>query len=190
MTVKELLVRGRKVFIVWTVLGVVGQVLAMVYFKPWGPGLGVANAPTRWIYMVIFDSWVMKLPTVLLAMSIIAGNEKWLAPRGRYQEGEEYPVFTTYVYASIAFMAALFAASGILSYQFFDLPAAPAAISVSFFSPIVGFFTLWLGGVLRALVFGTGNPALWALGVGMGDGATWIWLGIFYWWFREKTKYG
>lgn len=187
---KQWLLRNRRMFVIWSIAGVVGNILAMLYFKPWGPALGVANSPQRQIYRVIFDWWVMKLPLALLAFSLVAEKDKWLARRGTYIEGQEYPVLDTYNWTAAAFMAALFAASGVLSYEFFALPAAPAAISVSFFHPVIGFFTLWLGGVVRSLVWGTGNPVLWALGIGPSDGSTWIYLGIFYWWFREETKWG
>ncbi len=190
MRIRDWLVKNRKVFIVWSILGIIANILGMLYFQPWGDALGVAMSPRRYTIRIIFDWWIMKLPIALLGMSIVAENTKWLAPRGRYQEGKEYPIFTTYTYAAIAFMAALFAASGILSFWFFDLPAGPAAISTTFFNPIIGFFTLWIGGVVRSLVFGAGNPFLWAIGIGPSDGTTWLWLGIFYWWFREKTKWG
>ncbi len=187
---REFLVKYRFVFVIWAILGFIAHLVLVLYFAPWTAKMGVANSPTRLVTRIIADWWVLKLPFALLAMSIVAGKKKWLAPRGRYQEGMEYPVFTTYTYVSIALCAALFAASGILSYEFFDLPAGPAALSVTFFNPIIGFFTLWLGGVARSLIFGTGNPVFWIFGQGPSDGSTWIYLGIFYWWFREETKYG
>ncbi len=190
MSVKEFLVKNRKVFVIWSFLGVAALIVGMLVFQPWTESLGVASSPKRYIVRMVFDWWAAKLPLTLLAFSIVAGHEKWLAPRGRYQEGKSYKVFTNYTYAAIGFMSALFAASGILNFNFFDLPAGPATISITFFNPIIGFFTLWIGGVARALIFGTGNPVFWALGVGESDGSTWIWLGIFYWWFRENTKWG
>jgi hypothetical protein len=187
---REFLVKYRMIFLVWAIIGLFVNLGLMLYLEPWTPKMGVANSPTRTLTRVICDWWVFKLPWALLAMSIVAKRMRWLAPRGKYQEGVEYPVFTTYTYVAIALCAALFAAAGILSFEFFDLPAGPAALSVTFFNPIIGFFTLWLGGVARSLIFGTGNPVFWAFGVGPSDGSTWIYLGIFYWWFREETKYG
>ena len=188
MKFKQFLLKNRKVFIIWSIAGIAASIVAMLYYQPWGDGLGVARSPQRETLKIIFDFWVMKLPISLLGMSIVAGNEKWLAPRGRYQEGKEYPIFSTYAYAAIAFTSALFAAAGILSYDFFDLCAGAAAIAVTFFNPILGWFTLYFGGLVRSLVFGLGNPVIKLLWP--SDGATWIWLGIFYWWFREKTKWG
>jgi hypothetical protein len=190
MKIKEMLIKGKNTFIIWTIIGIAVNVLAMLYFKPWGDSLGVAYSPKRLVLYDIFDWWVMKLPTVLLAASIIASKEFWLAPRGRYQEGKKYPLLNTYGYVAIAFCAALFTAAGIFNFNLFDLAAAPATLSVTFFHPIIGFFTLWLGGVARSLVFGTGNPISNLLGEAISDGGTWIWLGIFYWWFREETKAG
>jgi len=189
MKIREWLVKNRRVFTIWFIVAAVVEICVLLYFKPWGPSLGVAASPRRWTMAVICDWWLLKLPLALLGMSIVAERPKWLAPPGRYQEGQEYPVFSTYTYAAVAFMAALFAAAGILHYEFFDMPAAPAAISVTLFNPIIGFFTLWIGGVARSLIFGTGNPVYWATGVGLLDGCTWIWLGIFYWLFRE-SKWG
>lgn len=190
MNLREKLVKGRKMFLVWTVIGIALHIIGLLVFTPWTDQLGVANSPQRQIYKAIFDFWVLKLPIVLLGFSLVAEKDFWLAPRGRYQEGKKYPVFNTFTYAAIAFMAALFTASGILNYNFFDLPAAPATIAVTFFNPIIGFFTLWVGGVARSLIFGTGNPIFWILGSGPSDGSTWLYLGIFYWWFREHTKWG
>jgi len=187
---REFLVKYRMAFIVWAIIGFIAHLVILFYFEPWTPKMGVANSPQRMITRIIVDWWVFKLPFALLAMSIVAGKMKWLAPRGRYQEGVNYPVFTTYTYVAIALCAALFAASGVLSYEFFDLPAGPAALSVTYFHPIIGFFTLWIGGVARSLIFGTGNPVFWTIGQGPSDGSTWIFLGIFYWWFREETRYG
>lgn len=161
----------------------------MVVMKTWGPALGVANSMQRQLWRLPF-TWIWNVPWALYGAAIVCEHPKWLAPRGRYVEGKEYPALTSYAYTAIALCAALFAAAGILSYEFFDLPAAPAALSVSYFSPIIGFFTLWIGGVIRSLIFGQGNPLLWAINNGPSDGSTWIWLGIFYWWAREETAWG
>ena len=190
MGVNQFLIKNRRNFVIIGVVGAALNVLAMLVFQPWGPRLGVASSMNRQYIRMIFGTWLFNVPWALYAASIVASKPKWLAPRGRYQEGMEYPVFTTYTYVAIALCAALFAASGVLSYEFFDLPAAPAALSVTFFNPIIGFFTLWLGGVLRALIYGTGNPLMWAISSGPSDGSTWIFLGLFYWWFREETKWG
>ncbi|MDY6875577.1 MAG: hypothetical protein SWK90_05155 [Chloroflexota bacterium] len=189
MSIREFLVNNRRRFGIASIVAFVVMLVAMLYFQPWGPKLGVAVSPQRQYMRMIFEAWV-KIPAALWAASIVAGKPKWLAPRGRYQEGQTYKVFTTYTYVAIALCAALFAAAGILSYEFFDLPAAPAALSVTFFNPIIGGLTLWLGGVIRSLIFGSGNPLMWLISNGISDGSTWIFLGIFYWWFREETKWG
>ena len=83
------------------------------------------------------------------------------------------------------------AVSGVVNFQLFDLPAAPATIAVTFFNPIIGFFTLWIGDLIRSLLFGGfASPLQWLVAIGLFDGATWIVLGLFYWWFREKTSWG
>lgn len=189
MAVKEFLIKNKQKFLYAAIAGFIIEVIAMLVTQPWGTGLGVSLTPVRTYMRMVFESWT-KFPAALYGLAVVASNEKWLAPRGRYQEGKKYPVFSTYTYVAIALCAALFAASGVLSYEFFDLPAAPAALSVTFFNPIVGYFTLWIGGVLRSLIFGTGNPLMWAISNGPSDGSTWLFLGIFYWWAREKTKWG
>lgn len=190
MSARKFLLKYRRVFAIWGILGILAHVLLLLHFTPWTSDMGVANSPQRLVVRIIIDWWVFKLPFALLAMSIVAGRMKWLAPRGRYQEGVDYPVFSTYTYVAIALAAALFAASGVLAYQFFDLSAGPAALAVTFFNPIIGFFTLWLGDFARSLIFGNGNPVFWAFGQGASDGSTWIFLGVFYWWFREETRWG
>lgn len=191
MKFKQFLLKYRRVFVIWAIVGFIVHLALALYFKPWTSKLGVSMDPQRFIIgMVIAEWWVLKLPIALLAMSLVAGKEKWLAPRGKYQEGVKYPVFTTYAFVAIALCSALMGASGIVSGYFFDLSAVVAVFAVSFFNPIIGFFTLYLGGILRALLFAIGNPVIWALGPGFSDGTIWIYLGILYWWFREETKWG
>ncbi len=189
MKLKEWLIKNRRIFVIWQIVALAVWLIVMFVVQPWGDKLGVPGSPQRVTWALIMDFWVLKLPITLIFASFVAERDRWLAPRGRYVEGKKYPVFNTYVYTAIAFMAALFAVSGITNFQLFDLPALPAVISITFFNPIIGFFTLWLGGVIRALVFGSGNPVQWFLSTGLSDGATWIGLGIFYWWFRQ-TKLG
>ncbi len=189
MKFKHWLIGWRRIFWIWLVVAVVVWIVVYAVTAPYGSKLGVPQSPQRQTLWLIMDFWVLKLPLVLLAASYIVSHEDWLAPRGRYVEGKEYPVFSTYIYTAIAFMAALFAVAGIVNFQLFDVPAGPAVLSVTVFNPIVGFFTLWLGGVIRALVFGSGNPVQWLLAIGLSDGATWIVIGLFYWWFRS-TKWG
>jgi hypothetical protein len=186
---KQTLIRLRRVFLIWGIVAILVWVAAFLYFKPWSPELGVPGAPKRVLLAQIMDFWVLKLPWVLWGFSYTAGKNKWLAPRGRYQEGVDYPVFSPYVYTAIALMAALFAASGILYHQVFDLPAGPAAIGSIFFNPIIAFGTLWIGGTLRAILFGQGEPVSWFLTTGLSDGAKNVWLSILYWNFRE-SKWG
>lgn len=190
MAAREFLLKYRRVFVIWAIAAFFVHIGLLLYFTPWGPDLGVANSPQRLIFRMVMDWWVLKLPIALIGASMVAGRVRWLAPRGRYQEGVNYPIFTTYTYVSIALCSALFAAAGVLSYEFFDLPAGPAALSVTFFNPIIGFFTLWIGGAVRSLIFGTDNAVYRAAANGLSDGSTWLWLGIFYWWFREETKWG
>lgn len=189
MKLKEWLIKSRKMFVIWQIAAIVVWLIVYFVFQPYSDKLGVPGSPQRITLFLIMDFWVLKLPITLILASIVAEKDRWLAPRGRYVEGKKYPVFNTYVYTAIAFMAALFAVSGVVNFQLFDLPAAPATIAVSFFNPIIGFFTLWIGGVIRALIFGSGNPVQWLISIGLGDGATWIGLGVFYWWWRQ-TKLG
>lgn len=190
MAINEFLLKNKRKFLYAAIAGFAIEIIAYLVTQPWTAKLGVSQSPTRQYLLMIFDSWLFKIPAALYGMAIVTGQQKWLAPRGRYQEGKKYPAFSTHTYVSIALCAALFAAAGVLSYEFFDLPAVPAALSVTFFSPIIGYFTLWIGGVLRCLIFGAGNPLMWLISSGSSDGSTWIFLGIFYWWFREKTKWG
>jgi hypothetical protein len=189
MKFKQWLLGWRRIFWVWWAVAVIVWLAVYIITAPYGTKLGVPSSPQRQTLWLIMDFWVLKLPMVLLAASYVASRNNWLAPRGRYVEGKEYPVFSTYIYTAIAFMAALFAVSGIVNFQLFDVPAGPATLAITVFNPIVGFFTLWLGGVIRALVFGSGNPVQWLLAIGLSDGATWIVLGLFYWWFRS-TRWG
>lgn len=188
MKVKEFLKRNSKVFLVWTILGWAAQFAAAMYLKPWGPGLGVAESPQRQVAVVIFTWWVARLPMALLGASIVAKREEWLAPRGKYVAGRSYPLLDTYSYTAIAFLTALFAACGVFSWQVFDLPAAAAAIAATYFNPVVAFFSVWLGGSLRTILFGQGNPLSWFAGIGLYDGTTWMWVSIVYWVLRSRTR--
>ena len=78
---REFLVKYRKVFLAWGIIGIVVHLGMMFYFEPWTSKLGVANSPQRAVIRIIADFWVLKLPFVLLAMSIVAGKMRWLAPR-------------------------------------------------------------------------------------------------------------
>lgn len=189
MKLKTWLIKNRRIFWIWQVAAIIVWIAAVIFTAPYGDKLGVPQSPLRNLYWIIFGFWVLMLPTALLLASYIAAHEQWLAPRGRYVQGKTYPMFSTYTYTAIGFLAALFAVSGIVNFQLFDLPAAPATIAVVFFGPIVGFFTLWIGDILRALIFGAGNPVLWLIGQGLVDGTVWLGIGVFYWWFRE-TRWG
>ncbi len=181
--------KRRGLITVWIVVAALVWLGGVLYFKPYGTELGVPWSPKRSLLGQIFDFWVLKLPWVLLCFATVQGNNKWLAPRGHYQEGVEYPLFSPHVYTAIALMSALFAACGIVHNQLFDLPAAAAALAGVYFNPIVTFFTVWIGGTIRALLFGQGDPISWFLSVGMSDGTTWMYLSLFYWLFKE-TKWG
>jgi hypothetical protein len=186
---KEFFKKNTRLFLILTIVGWAIQIIAMIVTQPWGEGLGVAESPERNVWLVVITWWVARLPMFLLGISIVAKREEWLAPRGRYVEGKKYPLLSTYHYVAIGFMTALFAATGAISWQVFDLAAAIGAIATIFFGPIVGFFTVWLGGSLRQLLFAAGgNPLIWFTGIGLYDGTTWLYIGIVFWWFRERLK--
>lgn len=158
-----------------------------LYFHPWTPDLGAPSSPTRMLYKNIFEGILLKVPLALLAAALVAKHNHWLGPPGRRDPTQLYPLFSSYRIIAIVFCSALFASLGILSYTFFDACAAGAAFACIFFDPITGFFTLWFGDTLRALIWGTGSPIEWLLlGRGTSDGSTWIWLGLFYWLFKES----
>ncbi len=187
MKLKEFLKKNTKVFFIWTIIGWAAQFAAMFILKPWGEGLGVAESPIRNIWLVVTSFWFARLPMLLWGTSIVANREEWLAPRGKYVEGKTYPLMSTYQIVAIGLMTALFAATGAISWQAFDIGAAIGAIATIYFGPIVGFFSLWLGGTLRQLLFAGGsNPVTWFLGVGLYDGTTWMFVGIVFWLLREK----
>jgi hypothetical protein len=191
MKLKNWLVKNRRIFQIWSIVAIVVTIAAYIIAAPYGDKLGAPQSPTRGLFYLVMDFWVLKLPLALLAASYIARYDRWLAPRGRYIEGKEYPVFSTYFYTAAAFMAALFAASGALNFQLIDLPAAPATISVIYFNPIVGFVAVWLGDVIRALLFPSQTPVIiWLISTGLGDGAVWAIMGLLYWEFRENTQWG
>jgi hypothetical protein len=179
--------KNTRLFLILTIIGWVVQIIAMLIVQPWGEGLGVAESPQRNVYLVIFTWWIPRLPMFLLGVSIVSRREEWLAPRGRYVEGQEYPLLSTYHYVAIGFMTALFAATGAISWQVFDLAAAAGAIATIYFGPIVGFFTVWLGGSLRQLLFAAGgNPVSWFTGIGLYDGTTWLYIGLVFWALRDR----
>ena len=180
----------RGVFTILLIVAAAVYVVAALYFQPWGSKLGVPASPQRIALASIFGPLVMGIPVTLLVTSIVAGQPKWVAPRGRYVEGQDPKLFTPYTYTAIAFCAALFAAAGIGNFQVVDLPAGAAALGCMYFNPIIGWFTLWLGGILRAMIFGSGNPVQWAYSWGIFDGSLWICMSLFYWFMREKTKFG
>jgi len=180
----------RKVFFIALLVGIVINVVVLLYYQPWGPKLGVPGSPERLMLQVIVQIYLFYVPLMLWIASIVAGKPEWIAPRGRYVEGQDPKLFTPYTYTAIAFTAALFTAAGIGVYQVADLPAGAAALGIMYFHPIIGWFTLWLGGTLRAMVFGQGNPVQWAISSGIMDGGVWIVLGLAYWWAREQTEWG
>ena len=183
------LAKWSRIFLIWGIVATVVWVVLALYFKPWGTEMGAPGSPQRTLLMQVTDWWVLKLPWFLLLVTKVMGKSKWLAPRGRYQEGVEYKLFTPYNYTAIAIMAALFAVSGISSFQAFDLPSAPAAIAAIYFNPVIAWASVWIGGTLRALVFGSGEPVSWFLTTGMSDGFQYIILSMLYWWFSE-TRWG
>ncbi len=183
---KSRLEKLRMVFVIWGVVAFVVWLGLVIYFQPWGTKMGVPGSPQRMLLMQVTDFWLLKLPWTLFMVSIVAGKMKWLAPRGRYQEGVRYKIFTPYTYTAIAFMAALFAVSGISSFQVFDLPSAPAAIAAAYFIPIVAYCSVWIGGVLRALIFGQGDPVSFLISFGLSDGFQYIILSILYWLFTQS----
>jgi len=180
----------RKVFFIALLIGIVINVAAALYYQPWGPKLGAPGSPERLMVQAIVQIYLIYVPLILYIASIVAGKPKWVAPRGRYVEGQDPKLFTPYTYTAIAFTAALFAAAGIGAWQVADLPAGAAALGVMYFNPIIGWFTLWLGGILRAMILGQGNPVQWAYSSGIMDGGVWIVLGLAYWWAREETEWG
>jgi hypothetical protein len=182
----EKLKKWRRIFFIWGIVAAVVWLAIALYFKPWGTDLGAPGAPKRMLLLQITDFWILKLPWFLFICSYVLGKMRWMAPRGRYQEGVEYKFFTPYNYTAIAIMAALFAVSGISSFQVFDLPSAPAAIAAIYFNPIVAFCSIWIGGVLRALVFGQGDPVAFLTSFGLSDGFQYLLLSVLYWWFRES----
>jgi hypothetical protein len=182
----EKLKKWRRIFIIWGIVAAVVWVALALYFKPWGADLGAPGAPKRMLIVMVTDFWLLKLPWFLVICTIVLGKSRWMAPRGKYQEGQEYGFFTPYNYTAIAIMAALFAVSGIVSFQAFDLPSAPAAIAAIYFNPIVAFCSVWIGGVLRALIFGQGDPVSYLLAFGLSDGFQYLILSALYWWFSES----
>jgi hypothetical protein len=168
------------------IAGIVFLALTL-YFHPWTPDLGAPSSPQRMFYKNIFEGLLLKGPLAILAATIVARHTHWLAPPGKRDPTQVYPLFSPYRVIAIVFCSALFASLGVLSYTFFDACAAGAAFACMFFDPITGFFTLWFGDTLRALIWGTGSPIEWLLlGRGVSDGSTWIWLGLFYWLFKES----
>jgi len=186
---KDFFKRNTRLFLILTIAGWAIQIAAMIITQPWGEGLGVAESPQRNIWLVVTTWWIARLPMFLLGVSIVSKREEWLAPRGKYVEGQDYPLLSTYHYVAIGFMTALFAATGAISWQVFDLAAAAGAIATIYFGPIVGFFTVWLGGSLRQLLFAAGgNPVSWFLGIGLYDGTTWLYIGLVFWALRDRFK--
>jgi hypothetical protein len=183
---KTKLEKARMIFLIWGIIAAVVWVGLFIYFQPWGTKLGVPGSPQRMGIVMIIDFWLLKLPWTLFLVSIVAGKMKWLAPRGRFMEGIRYKLFTPYTYTAIAFMAAFFAVSGISNFQVFDLPSAPAAISSIYFSPIVAFCSVWIGGVLRALLFGQGEAVSYLVAFGLSDGFQYIILSVLYWTFTQS----
>jgi hypothetical protein len=177
------------VFLGWWILGWVGQIALALWKKPWGPELGVAASPVRWMYYYSYSGMVT-VPSILLMISYITSqHNEWQAPRGRYQEGEKYSVLSSYNIVAMAMTAAMFAAAGIFRPAVFDLCATPAAIGSFYFSPIVGFITLWIGGALRSIFFGVGLITQQLPGWGLADGALWMMSGIVFHLQEEHPRF-
>ncbi len=189
MKILEFLKKHTRLFFIWTICGFAAEIILMLIIKPWGAGLGVAESPQRLIFYDIGGWWLFRVPMVLWLASLVAKKEEWLAPRGKYVEGKSYPLMSTYHYVGIALCVALFVAAGAFSWQAFDLGAAAATIATVFFGPLVGFFTIWIGDVLRSFIFpSVGNPLIWLLGLAPGDAADWLAIGVVFWLLRSRMK--
>lgn len=163
-------------------------ILPVVGGPAWAPGdpasvdtwLGPMGSFNRTLYGY-FRTLPWYLPQIALMGLYTASQPRWLAPRGQYVEGQKYTVWSTYRLTAIAMTSALFAGAGIFRPEIFDLCALPAAIGAIYYDPIVDFFDLWLGGIIRGAVFLGGDIFARVFGGGTGDGGNWMFDSWVYW---------
>jgi uncharacterized membrane protein len=148
----------------WLVLGAVAFIGACIIYKPWTPLLGVGGSPLRYPLQALWGLGV-SLPISLLCVNYYLKHNEWLAPRGAYQPGRTYKVWTTERYVGIAISCAFFVMCGVASPgASIDFPWAGVTFASVYFGVIEGFLGVGvLGFILRGLVWGLSPRTLYVL---------------------------
>jgi len=148
----------------WLVIGSIAFIGACLIYKPWTPLLGVGNSPQRYPLEALW-SFAVSLPLALLCVNYYLKHNEWLAPRGAYQPGRIYKVWTTERYVGIAISCAFFVMMGVASPgASIDFPWAGVTFASVYFGVIEGFIGVGiLGFILRGLVWGLSPRTLWLL---------------------------
>jgi uncharacterized membrane protein len=148
----------------WLILGSVAFVAAMIIYKPWTPALGVGNSPQRYPLEALWSLGV-SMPLAFLLVNLFIRHNEWLAPRGAYQPGRTYKVWTTERYVGIAISCAFFVMCGVASPgASIDFPWAGVTFASVYFGIIEGVVGVGiLGFILRGLVWGLSPRTLWIL---------------------------
>ena len=143
------------ILLIWLALGAVAFAAGVIIYKPWTPALGPASSPNRYPLEALWSLGV-SLPVALLCVNYFIQHNAWLAPRGAYQAGKIYKVWTTERYVGIAISCAFFVMCGVASPgASIDFPWAGVTFASVYFGVIEGFLGVGiLGFILRGLVWG------------------------------------
>ena len=169
-------------------IGIIIGAIAMFVFQPWTSLLGFSFSTERLIAAyIIYHSFI--IPGALYFVAWQLRSPQWLAPVGKYTEGQKVNPLSPYHLVAMGVMAALFAATGFVSGLFnIDLASFTAAFTAIYFGPWVTFVALIAGNIVR-MFSGTAywlNPTNVLLN-GVVDAGVWAISGGLYWWLiREK----
>jgi hypothetical protein len=159
----------------WIILGTIATVALFIIFWPPGPALGWPWSPYRILMADSFAVFVL-LPMGLLVCKWYAENQKWLAEDNgdEYEEGKNYPVWTTRRIVGIAIGAAFFGATSFVQIPGVDLAIIAASFIAILLGPISALLSLTLGWILIRfpLVMGVWDPTWWPIGA-LLDGGIW-----------------
>ena len=156
-------------------------ILVNLAMAPWGPALGIADSPTRWL-LAYFNTIVGLLATGAVCMWWFKLHPEYIARPGRYQPGRSYAVITPYSLSAMGVVAALYATLGIAFSVGADLGAVVTAFSATFFGPIITFVAVFAGAFVRFFLGGT--PWLTAFSLpqfAIWDGSVWAINAAIYW---------
>jgi len=184
---------GKKSIIV-PIIGWIIGIIALLISKPWTPALGPSYSPARMGIVAIF-SVTACLSFAWYWCAKWATRPEWVAPPGRYVPGAKPKVWSTYTYAGIGIVAALFiAASAAGAPMKVDLAGLVVAACAPYFGPVITAIGMYIGEVLAygplALSVAWGvSPSPEALAYAILDASIWAYAGYVIFWIRDTRIY-